>query len=357
MSSFTRVVGLGMILLTGICTVQAQDYTDGPAAMYAVSWAAEQHFSRSQYDELDEMFAELSDSDQRLDDGRWPIAGFTSGITDFISSHKDWDWMEANIAAWKIRNRRSIAAAIVEAQYWITYAWDARGEGFANTVTPEGWELFRGRLDIARSVLDSSKSYASVSPLWYDKYLEVANAQGWSREEIQILFEEAVEKEPYYYDHYFSMTRYLQPRWHGDFSAIEEFARWAASSTGDVEGKSLYSRIYWYLDQSEAVDFNLFQDSFASWEVMKAGFHDLMERHPNSYWNMNNFAVFACRAGDRDTYTALRPQFKGREFHMAWPSNLSVEICDLRMLTEDESRLKTQSLPRTGSAALRHLKV
>lgn len=336
MKNLAHTIWLGFLLAMTVCSAEAEEYTDGPAAMYGVSWAAEQHFSRMLYDELDEMFTELSNSDRRFDDGRWPIAGFTGGITDFFIAYKDWEWMEANIAAWKIHNDKSAAAAIVEAEYWITYAWDARGEGFASTVTPEGWELYRGRLDIARSVLDASRDYASVSPLWYDKYLQVAIAQGWPQEEFQALFDEAVEKEPYYYGHYFSMTRYLQPRWHGDILQIEEFANWAVDATADIEGQSLYARIYWYLNQSEAVDFDIFEDSFAAWDAMRAGFQDLMERHPESYWNMNNFAAFACRAGDKETYATLRPQFKGKEFHMAWPSNLSVEICDVRMHQDDE---------------------
>jgi len=349
MAGTARRVSVGILLTLIIWPAVAEEYTDGPAAMYGISWAAEQHFSRSNYDELDEMFTELSNSDRRFDDGRWPIAGFTGGITDFVDAHKDWEWMEANIAAWRIRNSKSTAAAIVEAQYWITYAWNARGEGFASTVTPEGWELYRGRLNIARSVLDASKDYAADSPLWYAKYLDIANAQGWSRDEVQALFEEAVEKEPHYYGHYFSMIKYLQPRWHGDFLQIEEFANWAVEATKKVEGKSLYARIYWYLNQLESVDFDLFQDSFASWDIMRAGFQDLMERHPNSFWNMNNFAVFACLAKDKETYAALRPRFEGKEFHMAWPSNLSVEICDVRMLNAKE---KPQSAQRTSNGQL-----
>ena len=342
MTGSTRKVWLVVCLLVLNWAADAEEYTDGPAAMYGISWAAEQHFARSNYDDLDELFDTLSNSDRRFDDGRWPIAGFTGGITDFVKAHKDWEWIEANVAAWKIRNKKSVAAAVVEAQYWITYAWYARGEGLASTVTPEGWQLFRGRLDIARSVLDGSKDYAAISPLWYDKYLEVANAQGWPREDIQALFEEAVDKEPNYHGHYFSMTRYLQPRWNGDFVQIENFANWAVENSKDSEDKSLYARIYWYLNESEPVDFELFQDSFASWENMRAGFHDLVEKHPDSFWNMNNFAKFACIASDKKTYAEIRPLFEGKEMHMAWPSNLSVEICDTRMLSGKEKLLIAQ---------------
>ncbi len=326
-----RVLWTGLLFVITQLPAAAEEYTDGPAAMYGISWTAEQHFARSNFEELDKTFIELSESQTRFDDGRWPIAGFTGGIVDFFVAHKEWDWMKGNIAAWKEHNNLSPAAAIVEAQFWITYAWNARGEGYANTVTSEGWKLFRERLEKAREVLDQSKNYAAVSPLWYDKYLSLAVAQGWPRWEVQALFDEAIAKEPYYHGHYFSMTRYLQPRWHGDYYEIEKFARQTANATKAKDGMTLYARIYWYLNQLEPVDFKVFEDSQASWEAMRDGFQDLMTRYPKSYWNMNNFAAFACRAGDKDTYWTLRPQFNGREFHMAWPSNLAVEVCDERM--------------------------
>ncbi|MCH9693778.1 MAG: hypothetical protein K0U72_04640 [Gammaproteobacteria bacterium] len=326
-----QILWAGLLFSVIQLSAIAEEYTDGPAAMFGISWTAEQHFSRSQFDELDEMFVKLSESQTRFDDGRWPIAGFTGGIVDFFIAHKDWEWMKGNIAAWREHNNLSAAAAIVEAQFWITYAWNARGEGYANTVAPEGWKLFQERLEKAREVLDESKNYASHSPLWYDKYLAIAVAQGWSRGEVQSLFDEAIAKEPYFYGHYFSLTRYLQPRWHGSYSEIEEFAKQAARVTRDIEGTSLYARIYWYLNQLEPVDFKLFEDSQASWPSMRKGFDDLMARYPKSYWNMNNFAAFACRAGDPDVYWPLRAEFEGREFHMAWPSNLAIEICDERM--------------------------
>ena len=48
---------------------------------------------------------------------------------------------------------------------------------------------------------------------------------------------------------------------------------------------------------------------------MKKGFEDIVERYPHSAWDMNNFAAFACRAHDGDTYRTLR--FRNRQQHPA----------------------------------------
>jgi Tfp pilus assembly protein PilF len=46
---------------------------------------------------------------------------------------------------------------------------------------------------------------------------------------------------------------------------------------------------------------------------------------------VNNYATFACRAGDADTYRRLRKQIGDRRYDEAWPSNLNMEVCDERL--------------------------
>ena len=73
---------------------------------------------------------------------------------------------------------------------------------------------------------------------------------------------------------------------------------------------------------------------FISWpRAMKAGFEQLIAATPKSNWNLNNFATFACRAGDADTYRKLRKQIGEEQLYEdAWPSNLTMEVCDERLL-------------------------
>lgn len=42
----------------------------------------------------------------------------------------------------------------------------------------------------------------------------------------------------HYYDRYFSMTSYLQPKWYGNYELIEEFAKAAVERTRVVEGNA-----------------------------------------------------------------------------------------------------------------------
>jgi len=64
---------------------------------------------------------------------------------------------------------------------------------------------------------------------------------------------------------------------------------------------------------------------------MKEGFEQMMKATPDSLWNLNSFAYFACRANDADTYRKLRKEIGGRVYGDAWPSNYTMEICDERL--------------------------
>jgi hypothetical protein len=52
-----------------------------------------------------------------------------------------------------------------------------------------------------------------------------------------------------------------------------------------------------------------------------------MKEYPDSYWNLNNFAAFACRAHDADTYRRLREQIGVKVASQAWYAD-ELEGCD-----------------------------
>jgi hypothetical protein len=305
---------------------------DGPAAITVLSLRAENLFSSSSYKELDKLFDQLNQPSERWADGRWKLDAVSSGLASFFSEWKTWPEHYKKIQDWKKANPTSKGAAITEAIYWDTYAWNARGGGYASTVTEEGWKLFKQRLSKAEQVLIKSKSYASENRLWYAEYLNIALGLGWSRDKYQALFIDAIRKEKYYYKYYFEMVTFLSPRWGGNYELVDQFIRDSVSATKIQEGHTLYARLYWIISQMEGEEVNLFTDTPASWDLMQQGFEDLMKRYPNSYWNLNNYASFSCRAGDKTTYAMLRPKLRDQIFHMAWPSNYSVDVCDQRLL-------------------------
>ncbi len=92
---------------------------------------------------------------------------------------------------WKEKTPKSRAAALTEAFYWFKYAWNARGQGSARSVSPEGWKLFQKRLQKAEAVLLESKPYASNSPLWWRIYIDVGTGLDWPKQRLLEVFHEA----------------------------------------------------------------------------------------------------------------------------------------------------------------------
>jgi len=61
----------------------------------------------------------------------------------------------------------------------------------------------------------------------------------------------------------------------------------------------------------------MFQDGSTDWSRMKAGFEELVSAYPDP-WNINNFARFACIAGDWRTMGRLSEKIGEAPIPAAW---------------------------------------
>lgn len=105
----------------------------------------------------------------------------------------------------------------------VDWGWEARGGGFAGTVTEEGWRLFSDRLERAREELERA---VELNPAGLEAHAElerVAVGLALPREYMEEHFQQAVRVRPEFktaYDHKF---QYLQPRWHGSREELFAF--------------------------------------------------------------------------------------------------------------------------------------
>ena len=304
--------------------------TDGPGALSAIGWKAQNAYGSGQFAKLDSLIETLSQPDQMTDDGMPRLQGVYDGLWNFLYANKDWQAELDRIAEWRKEYPDSSGADLVEVIVWRAWAWHTRGEGAADTVTPEGWKLFRAKISSADDVLERSKGRASRSPLWYQLRLGIARDAGWDHQRYQALFNEATRKFPWYVPLYLWAANYLSPQWGGSYEAVDALARLTTAIPLGTD-YSLYARVYWHLTCDECLEFGLFQDSPATWPRMKAGFEGLMKRYPKSKWNLNGYAYFACLADDASTYSELRARIGRDVIPQAWGSNHSTEVCDERL--------------------------
>ena len=305
--------------------------TDGPGALFAIGWKAQGAYGSGQFAKLDALIETLSQPDQLTDDGMPRLQGVYDGLWDFLYTWKDWQAGLDRIAQWRKEFPDSYGPDLVEAILWRAWAWHTRGEGYAATVTPEGWKLFTAKISRANELLEHNKHRASRSPLWYQLRLGIARDAGWDHERYRALFDEATRQFPWYVPLYLWAANYLSPKWGGSYEAVDALARRTTTIPLGAD-YSLYARVYLHVTNDEPLEFELFRDSPATWPRMKAGFEGLMNRYPKSKWNLNVYASLACHANDALTYGVLRARIGQDVIQTAWASNYSTEVCDQRLL-------------------------
>ncbi|HUJ99646.1 MAG TPA: hypothetical protein VLV85_15455 [Stellaceae bacterium] len=264
-------------------------------------------FFAQNFTRLDAMEDELRRTRRRTSSGIWYLdlfyAGIEASVARDVRSDDTWPAAAARFQRWAQAFPNSRAAHIAYARALISRAWFYRGAAYADAVPPEAWAPFRRYARLAADELSAHKAAADVDPMWYATMLDVARALDWPKQNFRDLLHEAMTAEPDFYPTYFAALPYLLPQWHGSLREVESFADEAVVATRQSEGTSMYARIYWYLSQTCCGD-EIFARTLDSWPKMRAAFDDMIARYPDG-WNVNNYARFACLAGDRATAKRL----------------------------------------------------
>jgi hypothetical protein len=114
---------------------------------------------------------------------------------------------------------------IFEGQFYIRYAWDARGGGYADTVTEQGWRDFHGRLALAERALTKAFELDPVEPQSSAAMITVCMGLSKPRPEMEKWFRRATAADPDLNDPYEKKFLYLEPKWLGSVEEMLAFAR------------------------------------------------------------------------------------------------------------------------------------
>jgi hypothetical protein len=119
----------------------------------------------------------------------------------------------------------SYIAREIRGDMLVDWAWDARGSGWANTVTENGWRDFRARLQAARVELEDAVKDFPEGWVAHARLETVAMGLGLARAYLEEHFEKAVKVRPRYYQAYSAKHQYLMPRWHGSSRELIAFGK------------------------------------------------------------------------------------------------------------------------------------
>ena len=159
-------------------------------------------FDRGAYSEIDALAAQARSQKLRFRGGAWKLNTLygTLGTPGALTStDAEWRSRMTKLEDWIKASPASPTPRVALAHAYVRFAWKARGNGQANTVTKEGWTLFFQRIQSARTVLDDAAAAGARDPQWYREMQTVALAQGWDRGQVDALAKEALDNEPGYF--------------------------------------------------------------------------------------------------------------------------------------------------------------
>jgi hypothetical protein len=256
-------------------------------------------FNRDAYAELDTLAGQLRSQRLRFKGGAWQLNTFYKTVGSpgsLTATDAEWESRIAKLEQWIKVSPASPTPRVALAHAYVRFAWKARGNGLANTVTPQGWVLFRQRVQSARTVLEDAAKTSERDPQWYSEMQTVALAQGWNRAQVDALAAEALANEPGYYYFAVAEANYLLPKWYGKPGESEQYAEQVANQAGQSEGDATYFQIAAALNCCGKT-----QARALSWPRVKQGFLAIDQLYGATMHERNVMAWLALRAGDTET--------------------------------------------------------
>jgi len=254
---------------------------------------------REDFAELDKMADAVRSSKARVPGGGWKLSRFYEAVNNTTGGgyETDADWQNhlALLQRWTAARPQSITARVALAEAYLSYAWVARGGGYANTVTDQGWQLFQDRTKQAAKVLADATALPSKCPHWYELMQEIALAAGADKSQHRAIFEKAIEFEPLFFAYYQRYAIALLPQWGGEPGDMEAFAEESYRRVGGKEGAHIYFEIASNLC-GRCGEFSA--DGF-SWQKLQEGFAALEELYGLTPLKLNRFAFLAATYGDK----------------------------------------------------------
>jgi len=259
------------------------------------------HWANNNYKWLEGEAKRLGESKDRLPGGYWKLRVLYQSIEGVVDREPfDDAWQEhfARVETWMKEHPDAAMPRIILADLWRSYAWKARGTGYANTVKPENWKIFDERLEKTTEILGEAADLEEKSPEWYLTALLAARGHGEDREAYEKLFEQSILIEPTYYYLYQAKAGHLLPQWYGERGEWERFAENASNNVGSEQGDIILFTVYTNQMSNGNLDFMNTRQAIAP--RLLAGFRAIDKLYGSSPQRLNEACLISFFAGDNE---------------------------------------------------------
>ena len=291
---------------------------DESKEMFGRNKLANNLIEATNYDELDELAGTFRSSKECYANGVWKLNDIYGGLVPSDkASEVDWQNRIAGLQDWVDAKPNSITARVSLANVLVNFAWKARGSGWANTVSEEGWQSFGNRLHQAMKVLNAAENLKTQCPYSWAVKMRAALGLQMDKDQFNDIFHQAVSCYSDYEPSYLQRAVYLMPRWYGGDGELEADLEKSANQIGGDDGDMLYAQVVWGL-HARASSPNVIEENHFSWPRVDKGFAVIEKRFPDSLAAKSERAYLAAYANDTRKTREYLAQTQGKADLVVW---------------------------------------
>lgn len=189
---------------------------------------------------------------------------------------------------------------IFKGEFYTDYAWDARGTGYANNVTPEGWKLMSDRLQIAEAALKQAAEHDVPAGWGATAMITVKLGQGDGRAAMEAWFKRAMETNPDNFNTCWRKLYYLEPQWNGSPEIMLAFGRECrATENWRARIPMILASAHLELAQQSGNPGEYFSQPNV-WDELQSLYEAYLSFYPNGRLDRSNYAKIAAASGHWD---------------------------------------------------------
>ncbi|RJP24430.1 MAG: DUF4034 domain-containing protein [Candidatus Abyssobacteria bacterium SURF_5] len=227
-----------------------------------------------------------------------------------------YDWLDTGMLAmglgeqaealyqfWQKNDPDSYVPLLGQGDFYISYAWDARGGGWSGSVSDEGRAKFKERLRLAEEVLLKALERNHTDPNIASNLLIVAKGLGHERAQMEEWFQLAIQADPTFYEAYRAKLEYLKPKWYGDRRGEEMFAFARQCAANPPEGSrvgllilNIHSEFSRRWAEKHDNDWRPYYRNPEVYREVKQAYEKYLLEHPESNRERNALAEIAVAA-------------------------------------------------------------
>lgn len=239
---------------------------------------------------------EIGPSDITFPSGEYAFEAMYTGLSAQLAS------VSANtvstVTEWGQKNPKPGFALWGAAMLERSKAWIARGNGYANTVSPEAWKIYHDKLDESLALLDSAPDYVRKSGPGQLLRLQLTHEIPRLKGQRSTALQAASNAWPYSPAVYDIAMNFAQPIWGGTIEEMESIAKLAAKKTSARWGDAMYALVY---ERAMCKSCHLtLKDTAVDWPRMKRAIRDVEKHNLGSIWMPNKLAELACQMRDQE---------------------------------------------------------